>query len=127
MADRFQRLYTLTPNLYKYGCSVLIEAGALQKDTERNAVLAQLKMKNIGKKPIASCKVSISAYENNGNRVKGVEGFSYLDLNADPGAEFGSKTPVFLPDTAVRRLRSIRVCLKATRSQQLPSVSFQNA
>ena len=107
MADRFQKLYSTAPNLYSEGCPVLIEAGALQKDTESGAVLAQLKMQNIGEKPIASCKVSVIAYENNGNKVEGVEGFSYLDLNADPGTEFGSKTPVFLPDNTTRKFDAV--------------------
>ena len=107
MADRFQKLYSTAPNLYTEGCPVLIEAGALQKDTESGAVLAQLKMQNIGEKPIASCKVSVIAYENNGNKVEGVEGFSYLDLNADPGTEFGSKTPVFLPDNTTRKFDAV--------------------
>lgn len=104
MTDRFQKLYSLTPYLYTEGCPVLIEAGALQKDTESGAVLAQIKMQNIGEKTIASCKVSVMAYENNGNRLEGVEGFSYLDLNADPGTQFGSRTPVFLPDNTTRKI-----------------------
>lgn len=102
MADRFQRLYSLTPNLYIEGCPVLIEAGALQKDTESGAILAQIKMQNIGEKAIASCKISLNAYENNGDEVEGVSSFSYLDLNAEPGMFFGGKTPVIFPNQTTR-------------------------
>lgn len=42
MAERFQRLYALKPNLYSKGCPIIIEAGALQKDTESGTVLAQM-------------------------------------------------------------------------------------
>jgi len=102
MADRFQRLFTLTPNLYSKDCPVMIEAGALQKDTLSNKVLTQIKMKNISDKTISSCKVSIKAYENNGSEVEGVSDFSYLDLDARPGETFGSKTPIYIPEQTTR-------------------------
>ena len=102
MAERFTKVFSLTPNLYAKGCPIIIEAGALQKDTETGNLIAQLKMKNIGEKIITSCKVTLRAYENNGQEVEGVKEFSYLDLNANPGSEFGSKTPIFLPDTTAR-------------------------
>lgn len=102
MAERFQRLYALKPNLYSKGCPIIIEAGALQKDTESGTVLAQIKMRNIGEKTVASCKVSLKTYENNGDEVEGVSNFSYLDLNADSGDEFGTKVPIILPNKTTR-------------------------
>ena len=104
MADRFQRLFTLTPNLYIEGCPVIIEAGALLKDTESGSVLAQVKMRNIGEEVVSSCRVSIKAFATNGDEVEGVSDFSYLDLNAGRGREFGSKTPVMLPDKTARKI-----------------------
>ena len=41
MADRYQSLYRLQPNLYLEGCPVIIVAGALLKDTVTEKVLAQ--------------------------------------------------------------------------------------
>ena len=102
MADRFQRLFTLTPNLYTEGCPVIIEAGALLKDTESGVVLAQLKMRNIGEEVVSSCRISIKAFATNGDEVEGVSDFSYLDLNASRGSDFGTKVPVFLPDRITR-------------------------
>ncbi|MBR4395583.1 MAG: tetratricopeptide repeat protein [Eubacteriaceae bacterium] len=81
---------------------MMIEAGALLKDTLNNKVLAQVKMKNIGGKTVSSCKVSIKAYENNSNEVEGVSDFSYLDVNAKAGESFGNKTPVYLPEQITR-------------------------
>lgn len=103
MANRFQRLFSLTPNIFTKGCPIIIEAGALQKDTESGATIAQIKMRNIGEKAIASCKLSVKAFENNGDEVEGVSDFSYLDLNAARGAEFGTKVPIILPDRTTRR------------------------
>jgi len=103
MANRFQRLFSLTPNIYTKGCPIIIEAGALQKDTESGATIAQIKMRNIGEKAIASCKLSVKAFENNGDEVEGVSDFSYLDLNAVRGTEFGTKVPIILPDRTTRR------------------------
>ena len=102
MSERFSKVFSLAPNLYAKGCPLLIVAGALQKDTETGKILAQLKMKNIGDKDITSCKISLRASENNGHDVEGVKGLSYLDLNVKPGDEFGSKTPVFLPEATSR-------------------------
>lgn len=102
MAERFQKLFSLTPNQFADGCPIAVEAGALQKDNESGAVLAQIKMRNLGETPITSCKVSLKAYENNGNKVEDIESFAYLDLNAERGKEFGSKTPIFLQDKTAR-------------------------
>jgi len=102
MAERFQRLFTLTPNLYAEGCPIIIEAGALQKDSESGAVIAQIKMRNIGGKAVASCKLSIRAFENNGDEVEGVADFAYLDLNAREGDDFGTKVPIILPNRTTR-------------------------
>ena len=46
MAERFTKVFSLTPNLYAKGCPIIIEAGALQKDTETGNLIAQLKMKD---------------------------------------------------------------------------------
>lgn len=102
MAERFQRLFTLPSRLYKEGCPVAIIAGALQKDTATGKIFAQIKMRNIGDKDIESCKVLVTAYENSGKEVEGITDFSYLDLIAKPGEDFGSKTAVFLPVESTR-------------------------
>ena len=104
MSERFQRLFTLEPNLYSEGCPIIIEAGVLLKDTESGAVLAQLKMRNIGDKNISSCRVSVKAYAPNGDEVEGFSDFSYLDLDVALGHEFGSRTPIMLPDKTARKI-----------------------
>ena len=104
MAGRFQELFRLTSKLYLEGSPVLIEAGALQKDTQTGKVLAQIKLKNISLKNIIACKITIWAYEPNGAELEGVGSFSYLDINVSTGNDFGSKTPVYLPDNTTRKI-----------------------
>ena len=103
MSNRYQLVFSLSPRLYLEGSPVLIEAGAIQKDTQTNNLLAQLKFRNISSKTIIACKVKITAYSVSGDRLEGVESFSYLDLNVHSGEEFGSKTPIYLPNYETRR------------------------
>lgn len=102
MAERFQKLFSLSSGSYKEGCPVAIVAGALQKDTATGKILAQIKMRNIGAESIKSCKVLLTAYDNYGKKVEDLTTFSYLDLDVRPGEEFGSKTPIFLPFETTR-------------------------
>lgn len=103
MANRYEELFLLSPNLFLEGCPVIIAAGALQKDTVSDRVLAQLKLRNLENKRLIACKVSIRAFEPNGEELEGIAVFSYLDQNADLGVDFGSKTPIYLPDKNTRR------------------------
>ena len=103
MSSRYQELYRLPNKLYVENSPVLIEAGALQKDTVSDKVLAQIKIRNLSTKDIIACKVAIKAYETNGNEVEGVSEFSYLDINISKGKEFGTKTPIYLPNNATRK------------------------
>ena len=104
MEERYQELCRLTPNLYFYGSPVIIEAGALLKDTLNDNVLAQLKIRNLINKRLISCKVSVRAFENNGNELEGVDSYTYLDLNVPLGDFFGPKTPIYLPNNITRMI-----------------------
>ena len=103
MTSRYQELYRLGHNLYIEGSPVLIEAGALQKDIVSDRVLAQIKIKNLADKRVIACKVCIRAYETSGNEIEGISSFSYLDIVIKQGQDFGSKTPIYLPDNTTRR------------------------
>ena len=104
MANRFQELFRIKPNLYHEGSPVIIEAAAIQKDTVTDTVLAQVKIRNLRDEKIIACKISIRAYEPNGMEVEGIHSYPYLDINAGPGEAFGSKIPVYLPDMKTRRI-----------------------
>ena len=103
MAERYSNLYRLPSGLYLKNCPVIIEAGALLKDNKQDRIVAQLKLRNLSDKTITACKVSIKAFEPNGKEVEGVTSFPYLDIRIKTGEEFGSKTPVLLPDKTTRK------------------------
>lgn len=102
MSERYTRLFSLQENLHQSGCPVLISAGALLKDNSTGKLIVQLKFRNISDQNIKAVKIKIHAFDTAGIALKGIESFSYLDLNAEQDEEFGSKTPVVLPDKTSR-------------------------
>lgn len=102
MSERYTRLFSLPENIGQDGCPVLISAGALLKDNNTEKVLVQLKLRNISEQVIKSVKVKINAYDTAGTSLKGIEAFSYLDLTVERDDEFGSQTPIVLPDKTTR-------------------------
>lgn len=108
MNERYKKLYALTENLYAEGSPVIISAGALLLDTKTKEVLAQLKFKSISKKIIVALKAEITPYDDAGRVLGEPLVYKYLDLNAEIATEFGSKTPVALPDATARKI-SVKV------------------
>lgn len=104
MANRYQSLYRLQPNLYLEGSPVIIEAGALLKDTVTNKVLVQLRIRNLEEKRLIACKVALRAFEPNGTELDGVPEFSHMDISIAVGQDFGTKVPIYLPDGNTRRI-----------------------
>ncbi len=104
MSDRYQLVYKMPSKLFLEGCPVLLVAGAIQKDTKTDKILAQLKLRNISSKTIIACKVSLKAYSISNELIEGVEPFSYLDLQVNAGEDFGSKTPIYLPNQEIRKI-----------------------
>lgn len=104
MSERYTRLFSLPENLGQDGCPVLISAGALLKDNNTGNLLVQLKLRNISEQVIKSVKIKVNAYDTAGSSLRGVEDFSYLDLAVERDGEFGSKTPIVLPDKTTRSI-----------------------
>lgn len=102
MSERYTRLFALEENLYSEGSPVVLSAGALLKDKQTGAVLAQLKIRNIGDRRIKAAAVRIACFDTLGKPLEGVVEKEYLDLDAGRGAEFGQKTLISLPDASAR-------------------------
>lgn len=100
---RFKDLYRYTDGWYSPNCPVIILAGALLQDTEDNALIVQLKLRNISNKSIVCCKVSIKTFEVNGKECEEIKDFSYLDINVALGGEFGVQTPIKLTSNLARK------------------------
>lgn len=102
MSERYTRLFSLPQNLGLEDCPVVISAGALLMDNVTGNVLAQLKLRNLSHQAVKAVKIKIHAYDAAKTELNGVDAFSYLDLNVPLDGEFGSQTPIPLPDTATR-------------------------
>jgi TolA-binding protein len=83
---------------------VCIAAGALLKDNETGAILAQLKFKNLSSRVIAGLIVAVDAFDMGGSPLEGVPEYSYLDLMASRDTEFGQKKAILMPNSNTRRI-----------------------
>ena len=104
MEERYQELYRLPGRFYLEGSPVLVEAGAIRKDTKQNTVFVQLKICNLSNKNIKACEVGIKTYVPGDEDSFGIEEHFYLDLNAKKGDFFGTKDPIYLTDQSIRKI-----------------------
>lgn len=102
MAERFEKLFSLPPNLYSKGSPVIISAGSLLKDTETGKIVVQIKFHSVSFTPIKALKIDIAAYDVSGKEIEGVNDYQYLDLKINNGEEFGSNKAIVLPNTVAR-------------------------
>jgi TolA-binding protein len=102
MADRYNKIFSLKPNLFKVGSPVVIKAGALLLDNNTNKLLLQIKIENIDNKTIVAVFIDVKCVNVAGENVNGVENFQYLDLNVGRNTCFGEKTPIVLPESTTR-------------------------
>jgi len=100
--QKFERVYTLDSDLYIESSPVVIKAGALLKDTETSNIIAQLKFRNIQEKKISFIKIKILPLDAIKRVIGGYIEYTYLDLYAKNNINFGSKTPILLPDKSTR-------------------------
>lgn len=102
MSERYSRLFSLSENLYATGSPVVIAAGALLKDNQTGKAIAQLKLRNISSKAIKAVKILLSPFDTVSAPLGEAVRHQYLDLNIQRENEFGSKTPIPLPDNTTR-------------------------
>ena len=102
MAERFNKLYSLSNNLFLEGSPVIITAGSLLNDTLSGKVIAQIKFHSVSSKTIKAVKIGISAYDITEKSIDGVDEYQYLDLNIHNGQEFGSNKAIVLPSSVTR-------------------------
>ena len=105
MSERYARLFALPENLYQPGSPVMILAGALLKDNQTGGILALMKFKNVGTKPIRGLKVRFFPQDLTGIDLDQPLEHQYLDLNAARDGEFGQKEPVAFPNAITRAFR----------------------
>lgn len=102
MANRFDRLFQLTPNQYIEGSPIILAAGALLKDNETGSIIAQLKFQSVSDKHIKAVKVSLSAFDISKAEVQGVSDYQYLEMNISNGQDFGGNKAIVMPSPVTR-------------------------
>lgn len=105
MAERFEKLYEIRKRLFKSESPIIVEAGALLKDTVSEEFLIQLNFRSVSEKKIKAFKVFINVFDVFGNiKQKEVE-YQYLDLSVSKGDCFGSKKAIILSDKSIRSFK----------------------
>ena len=107
--ERFEHISKSTRAMYTPGSPVILAAVALLKDNQTGKVLVQAKFKSVSDKAITAVFVDVRCKDVTGTALEGIEGFQYLDLSAGHNAEFGQKTPIYLPNERTRNI-SVSVC-----------------
>lgn len=107
MSERYTRLFALPENLYAAGSPVLLSAGALLKDNQAGRVLVQLKLRSLSPMNIKAVKVSVRPFDTVGAPLGEAVERQYLDLTAARGDEFGTKSPIVMPDAATRSFSAV--------------------
>lgn len=102
MSERYNKLFSLPENMYTVGSPVVIEAGALYKDTKTGKVIGQLKIKSISPKIIKAAKVLLSPLDTVGAPLGQEVLYEYLDLNVKRDEEFGTKIAIPFENTSTR-------------------------
>lgn len=102
MSERYAKLFSLPENLYITGSPVILAAGNLLKDNQSSKVIAQLKLRSISEREIIAVKVKIVPFDAAGETLGAATEHQFLDLHIGRDEEFGSKTPIFLPNAATR-------------------------
>ena len=101
MSERFESILAFDDNIWCKSSPVLIEKGALLKDTYSNKLLIQLKFMNISSNTIAGLNLRIACRSKLSNTSINVD-FSYTDFNAEKGDYFGDRVPLYLPNSNLR-------------------------
>ena len=104
--SRYSRLKEISIETVKIDCPVEITKGALLLDNDINKTLLQLKLLNISDKSVTSVFIKVFCFDAAGDEIIGIEPveFAYLDIDVNPKATFGERTPVVL-DSMVRNVK----------------------
>lgn len=102
MQERFKKLYELQHNLYSDNSAIIVSSGVLLNDMETGSIVAQLKFHSLSETSIVALKISICAFDIEGNELEGVTDYQYLDLKVLNGNDFGSNKAIIMPNVNTR-------------------------
>jgi len=96
VSERYLERYRLPERQYASGAPVLIAAGVLLEDTQKNRLLGQLKFESITPKTITGLQVKLHCLDGQGNWLGAAEK-TYDAMAVNQGETFGQRTAVVLP------------------------------
>ena len=103
MANRYLNLFKLPERLYAKGSPIIIEAGALHKDSVLGDVVAQLKFRSIVSQNITSVTVDITSFNAAKEIITPSFIYKYENVIVNENEQFfGNKTLITLPDNSTR-------------------------
>ena len=103
MANRYLNLFKLPERLYTKGSPIIIEAGALHKDSVLGDVVAQLKFRSIVLQNITSVTVDITCFNAAKEIIIPSFIYKYENIIVNENEQFfGNKKLITLPDNSTR-------------------------
>ena len=95
MAERYEKLTKDERMHYIEDCPICLKAYAILRDAKERKALAQLKFENCSSKTINGIVITINGIDQIGKGIEEIPEYHFTNINAAPGTEFGSKTPVY--------------------------------
>ena len=104
---RYHRVFLLEGSTYTVGSPVVITAGALLLDTQKNTLLAQLKLMSIVGQTIKGVKVAVSPLDYVNRPLGPPVQHAYLDLSLKRDEFFGDQEAIFMLNPATRAFSAV--------------------
>ena len=102
--SKYQVLFKNDSSMYTDGCPLIILSHALTLDSEKDAVLAQIKFQNLDQRMVKAVYIDIKCTGVANEELESIENYAYLDLRIRPNQQFGGDIPVYLPDRKTRKV-----------------------
>lgn len=103
MPNRYLNLFKLPERLYTNGSPIIIETGALHKDSILGDVVAQLKFRSLVAQKVVSVSVDITCFNAANEIITSSFNYKYTNIIVNENEQFfAHKTLITLPDNATR-------------------------
>jgi len=106
--SRYEHVKRIDIKKVCFNSPVDMEKGVILFDNKIKVNILQLKLSNIGDKPIKSVYVKIYCYDDSGDIIKinneNRLDYAYVDIYCSPHEVFGTRNPIILPSILTRKL-----------------------
>lgn len=120
MANRYLNLFKLPERLYTKGSPIIIEAGALHKDTVLGDIVAQIKFSSLVEDVISAINVDIVCFNAAKEIIVPSFVYEYQNIsNNTKEAFFGQKTLITLPNNEIRSFTVKVTKVKFTNGKEI--------